>query len=97
MHVYRIKNAWLGNKELRILIDCKVNMNQQCYMVWKKANTDVGYIKWGIISESQKVIIPLFAVWIPYPVLSTNFKKDLKKLEQVRECQQEWSLKAIDT
>ncbi|CAM5165392.1 unnamed protein product [Natator depressus] len=64
MHRYKIGTEWLGSssaeKDLGITVDEKLDMNQQCAVVAKKANGILGCISRGIASRSRDVIVPLY-------------------------------------
>ncbi|GAB0205625.1 mitochondrial enolase superfamily member 1 [Grus japonensis] len=63
MHQYRLGVDLLGSssaeKDLRVLVDSKVSMSQQCALVAKKANGILGCIQKSVASRSREVILPL--------------------------------------
>ena len=49
-------------KDLRVLMDEKLNVNQQCVLTGLKANSFLGCIKSGVVSrEEEEVIIPFYS------------------------------------
>ncbi|GAB0183197.1 mitochondrial enolase superfamily member 1 [Grus japonensis] len=94
-HQYRLAVDLLGSsaaeKDLRVLVDNKLSMSQQCVLVAKKANGILGYIKKSVASMSREVILPLYSallrprlqyrvqLWAPH------FKKDKELLERVQQ------------
>jgi len=51
-------------RDLGVLVDNKLNMNEQCAAVEKKTNSALGCINKGITSRDKEVIIPLYLVLV---------------------------------
>ncbi|PKU44433.1 hypothetical protein llap_5265 [Limosa lapponica baueri] len=65
MHQYRLEADLLESssveKDLEVLVDNRMTMNQQSALVAKKANGILGCIKKSVASRSREVILPFYS------------------------------------
>jgi len=90
MHLYRLRADLLESssteKDLRVLVDSKLPMSQQCALVTKKANGTLGCMKTNVPSRSREVLLPLYSVLVrPHQEYfiqcwAPHFKKDKQLL-----------------
>ena len=64
MHSYKMEDTWLSNtaseKDLRIVVDHKLNMSQQCDVAAKMVNFILGFIN----INSLKILEVLVQHWL---------------------------------
>lgn len=68
MHQYKLRATWLESilakkRNLGVLVDTKMNKNQQCALTANKPNTILGCISQSIASRLSKVILPFTQHW----------------------------------
>ncbi|GAB0175909.1 hypothetical protein GRJ2_000056100 [Grus japonensis] len=63
-HKYKLGREWIERspeeKDLRVLVNEKLNMTWQCVLAVQKANHILGCMKRSVTSRSKEVILPLY-------------------------------------
>ncbi|GAB0176247.1 mitochondrial enolase superfamily member 1 [Grus japonensis] len=90
-HDYRLGEEWIESspkeKDLRVLIDEKLNMTWQCALAAQKANHILGCIKRGVTSRSREGILPLYSALVrPHlecciQLWGPQYRRDMELLE----------------
>uniref|UniRef100_A0A8D2L497 Reverse transcriptase domain-containing protein n=1 Tax=Varanus komodoensis TaxID=61221 RepID=A0A8D2L497_VARKO len=93
-HKYRLGDKWPESstceRDLGVLVDCRLNMSQQCDAVVKRATTTLGCIARSVASRSRKVLLLLYTTLVR-PQLEycaqfwpPHYRKDIARLESVQ-------------
>lgn len=77
-------------RNLGVLVDTKMNKNQQCALTANKPNTILGCISQSIASRLSKVILPFYSAlvrqclksWVQF--WASQYTRDLEQLERVQ-------------
>ncbi|KAF7254213.1 Usherin [Varanus komodoensis] len=95
-HKYRLGDKWLESSTCerdlttRDLVDCRLNMSQQCDVVVKKANTTLGCIARSVASRSREVLLPLYTTLVRLQLKycvqfwAPHYREDIARLESVQ-------------
>ncbi|KAJ7395309.1 rna-directed dna polymerase from mobile element jockey-like [Pitangus sulphuratus] len=85
-HEYRLEEEDTESspveKDLRVLMDEKLAMSQQCALASQKANCILGCINKGMATRSREVILPLYSALrrlIPFGVLNPDLESSTQK------------------
>ncbi|KAF7251846.1 hypothetical protein EYD10_03046 [Varanus komodoensis] len=93
-HKYRLGDKWLDSstceRDLGVLVDCRLHMSQQCDVVVKRVNATLGCIARSVASRSREVLLPLYTTLV-HPQLeycaqfwAPHYRKDIAWLESVQ-------------
>ncbi|GAB0206676.1 hypothetical protein GRJ2_003133200 [Grus japonensis] len=80
-----------AEKDLEVLVDTKLNMNQQCALAAKKVNGILGCIRQSIANTLKEVILPLYSALVRPHLESCvqfwapQYKRGLDLLERVQQ------------
>ncbi|KAF7241624.1 Monoacylglycerol lipase ABHD2 [Varanus komodoensis] len=93
-HKYRLGDKWLESstceRDLGVLVDCRLNMSQQCDAMVKRANATLGCIARSVASRSREVLLPLYMTLVrPQLEYCAQFwaphhRKDIVRLQSVQ-------------
>ncbi|KAF7237139.1 Mesoderm induction early response protein 2 [Varanus komodoensis] len=93
-HKYRLGDKWLETstceRDLGVLVDCRLNMSQPCDAVVERANATLGCTARSVASRSREVLLPLYTTLV-CPQLeycaqfwAPHYRKDIARLESVQ-------------
>ncbi|KAF7241053.1 RNA-directed DNA polymerase from mobile element jockey [Varanus komodoensis] len=93
-HKYRLGDKWLESStcesDLVVLVDCRLNMSQQCDVVVKRANATLGCIARSVASRSREGLLPLYTTLVRLQLeycvqfWAPHYRKDIARLESVQ-------------
>jgi len=92
-HRCRLGREWCENspkeKDLRVLVDERFNVSQQCVLAAQKANHILGCIKNSVTSRSKDLVLPLYSAFVSHLEYCVQFcgpqhKKDVELLDWIQ-------------